>query len=129
MLFRSEGPSAAAGGQYDWTTKGSLVSKVIDEAVFTLPVGQLSAILEEPGALHIVRVIDRTDAGRIPFLEAQTGIKETLLVERRKKEMEEYLTKLRERTPVWSIFDDAEGEIRQASAVTPAPARAGAAAR
>lgn len=116
---RSEGPSASAGGQYDWTTKGSLVSKVIDEAVFTLPVGQLSAILEEPGALHIVRVVERTDAGRVPFLEAQTGIKEQLMLERRKKEMDEYLAKLRERTPVWSIFDEGEGEVRQAAAIAP----------
>lgn len=124
---RSEGPSASTGGQYDWTTKGSLVSKVIDEAVFTLPVGQLSAILEEPAALHIVRVVERVDAGRIPFLEAQTGIKEQLLLERRKKEMDEYLAKLRERTPVWSIFDEGEGQIRQAAAIAPAAPRGGVA--
>jgi parvulin-like peptidyl-prolyl isomerase len=103
---RSEGPTAATGGAYDWTTKGSLVSKVIDEAVFTLPVGQLSAILDDGSALHIVRVIERTDAGRTPFIEAQVEIRRTLEDERRKREMEEYLTVIRERTPVWTIFDD-----------------------
>jgi parvulin-like peptidyl-prolyl isomerase len=103
---RSEGATAATGGQYDWTTKGSLTSKVLDAAIFTLPVGQLSAIIEDGSALHIVRVTERTEAGRTPFIEAQVGIKEELLEERRKREMDEYLARLKERTPVWTVFDD-----------------------
>jgi len=103
---RSEGLTASNGGVYDWTNKGSLASKVLDEAVFTLPVGQLSAILEDGGMLHIVRVTERVEAGRTPFLEAQVGIRDTLQQERRKKEMDEYLAKLKDRTPVWTIFDD-----------------------
>lgn len=103
---RSEGPTASTGGSYDWTTKGSLASKVIDEAIFTLPVGQLSAILDDGQALHIVRVTERTEAGRTPFLEAQVGIKQSLQEERRKREVDEYLAKLKDRTPVWTIFDD-----------------------
>ncbi|MFM8495528.1 MAG: peptidylprolyl isomerase, partial [Planctomycetia bacterium] len=103
---RSEGPTASTGGSYDWTTKGSLASKVIDEAIFTLPVGQLSAILDDGQALHIVRVTERTEAGRTPFLEAQVGIKQSLQEERRKREVDDYLAKLKDRTPVWTIFDD-----------------------
>ena len=106
---RSEGPTAATGGAFDWTTKGSLVSKVVNEAVFTLPVGQMSAILDDGSALHIVRVIERVDAGRTPFIEAQVGIRDKLRDERRKKEMDDYLEKIRERTPVWTIFDETEG--------------------
>ena len=103
---RSEGPTAATGGSYDWTTRGSLVSKVIDEAVFTMPIGQLSAILDDGSALHILRVIERTDAGRTPFIEAQVGIRNQLQDERRKRQMDEYLATVRDRTPVWTIFDD-----------------------
>jgi parvulin-like peptidyl-prolyl isomerase len=103
---RSEGPTASAGGVYDWTTKGSLASKVVDEAVFTLPVGQLSTILDDGAVLHIVRVTERTEAGRTPFIEAQVGIREALYDERRKREMDDYLAKLKERTPVWTVFDD-----------------------
>ena len=117
---RSEGPAASRGGQFDWTTKGSLVSKVVDEAVFTLPTGQLSAILEDGDALHIVRVVERVDAGRTPFIEAQVGIKDQLTLERRKKEMDDYLSKLRERTPVWTIFDaDAGSGVQTASGTSP----------
>jgi len=102
---RSEGPTAATGGAYDWTTKGSLASKVLDEAIFRLPVGQLSTILDDGTALHIVRVTERTEAGRTPFVEAQVGIRQDLMDERRKREMDDYLAKLKDRTPVWTIFD------------------------
>jgi len=116
---RSEGPAASRGGQFDWTTKGSLVSKVIDEAIFTLPTGQLSAILEDGDSLHIVRVVERVDAGRTPFIEAQVGIKDQLVLERRKKELDDYLSKLRERTPVWTIFDaDSGNSVQTASGTT-----------
>lgn len=103
---KSEGPTAAQGGAFDWTSKGSLAAKTLDEVVFSLPVGQLSAIIEDGEALHIVRVVERKEAGRVPFLDAQVGIKESLLEERRKAASDEYLAKLRQRTPVWTIFDE-----------------------
>lgn len=40
---RSEGPTASSGGAFDWTSKGNLTSASLDEAIFSLPVGQLSA--------------------------------------------------------------------------------------
>jgi hypothetical protein len=44
----------------------------------------------------------------MPFLEAQVGIKATLYEERRQRQMNDYLDRLRERTPVWTIFDDGQ---------------------
>lgn len=106
---RSEGPTASQGGSFDWTNQGSLASKTLDEAIFSLPVGELSAILEDGELLHIVRVIERKPAGRTPFLEAQVAIREELMMERRKAASDEYLAKLRARTPVWTVFDDPAG--------------------
>jgi hypothetical protein len=103
---KSEGPTAPSGGAYDWTTKGALVSKVVDEAIFTLPVGQLSTILDDGSALHIIRVTERTEASRTPFIEAQVGIRMKLVEDRKKAAMEAYLKRLKDRTPVWTIFDD-----------------------
>ncbi|MGA0040497.1 MAG: peptidylprolyl isomerase [Pirellulales bacterium] len=105
----SEGPTAASGGNYDWTTKGSLRSKAINEAIFSLPVGKLSTILEDDMGLHIVRVIERTEAGRTSFLDAQVEIRDKIRAEKHAKAVEEYLTKLRDRTPVWTIFDEEDG--------------------
>lgn len=110
----SEGPTASRGGTYDWTTKGSLRSKVIDEAIFSLPVGKLSTILDDGSGLHIIRVTERTEAGRTSFLDAQVEIREKLRMERHEKAVEDYLAKLRDRTPVWTIFDDDSGQARVA---------------
>ncbi len=119
----SEGPLARQGGQSDWTTRGSLVSRVLDDAIFTLPVGQLSTILEDSAGLHIIRVVERTEAGRTPFIEAQVEIRERLLAERRERAMGDYLTKVRERTPVWTMFDAEEGENATATAGRATPPR------
>ena len=67
----SDGRTAAAGGLRDWTTKGSLAAEELDRALFGLPIGQLSPILESDTGYHIVRVIDRQEATRTSFPEAQ----------------------------------------------------------
>jgi hypothetical protein len=53
-------------------------------------------------------------------LEAQVGIKQSLQEERRKREVDEYLAKLKDRTPVWTIFDD---QPQTATARTPGDTR------
>lgn len=110
---RSEGPTAAQGGSFDWTNQRSLAAKKLDEAIFSLPIGELSAIIEDGEALHIVRVIERKDAGRTPFLEAQVGIREQLVMDKRRQASDDYLTKLRALTPVWTVFDDPTGSAVQ----------------
>lgn len=64
---RSQGIKAHRGGYYDWTTQGSLKSKVLDNAIFSLPPGRLSQILEDEKGFHIIRVTERRDAKRIGF--------------------------------------------------------------
>lgn len=106
---RSEGPTASTGGEFDWTGRGSLASAKLDEAIFSLPVAELSAIIEDGEQLHIVRVVDREEAGRTSFVEAQVDIRETLMAERQRHAADEYLAKLRQRTPVWTVFDAEAG--------------------
>lgn len=106
----SEGATAKHGGAYDWTTRGSLKSKIIDEAIFTLPVGQLSRILEDERGFAIVRVIERQEAGRVSFEEAQVKIRERLKKQHIERQIKEYLNEARKGIKVWTVFDDsAEG--------------------
>jgi hypothetical protein len=104
----SEGPTASNGGIYEWTTQGSLVSEVIDKAIFSLPIGELSAILDDQNSLHIIRVIERTDAGRTPFIDAQVAIRMSLRREKQENARKEYLDRLKDRTPIWTVFDEAQ---------------------
>ena len=53
---KSDGFTAKDGGVHDWTTKGALQCKAIDDALFTLQVGQMSSIIDSGPAFHIIRV-------------------------------------------------------------------------
>ena len=101
----SEDSTASDGGMHDWTTKGSLVYKPLDEALFTLPVGKLSPIIEDDHGFSIIRVVDRLEVMREPFSEAQVEIKKKIRKERASGQMERYVEKLRAKTPIWTIFD------------------------
>ncbi len=106
---RSQGATAPEGGAYDWTTKGSLVSKTLDEALFTLPPGTFSQIIETERGFHIVRVLERKDAGRTSFVDAQGEIKKKLKEDSVKKQINKYLDDLRQKTPVTTMYDNQPG--------------------
>jgi hypothetical protein len=108
-------PGAAAEGEtHDWTTQGSLVCEELDEAIFGLPVGALSRIIESKIGYHIVRVVERAQSEVTPFLAAQVEIKEKILAERTAKQLEEYLTRLEDKTPIWTIYDGDQRNLRLA---------------
>jgi hypothetical protein len=101
---KSDGYTAKEGGLKDWTDQGSLRIKAIDEALFTLEVGQMSPIIEDDDAFYIVRVLERKAAGRQPFTEVQGKIREDLKDERFQQAVEKFLTKLRGQASVWTAF-------------------------
>ena len=107
-----QGPHADQGGLHDWTNQGSLRSDVLDRAIFSLPVGRLSQIIEDEHGFHIIRVLERRDASRVPFTEAQVEIKEKIRKERTAAQMQAYLADLRQDTRVWTIFDQQNTEQR-----------------
>ena len=104
---RSDGPSAEQGGLREWTSQGSLVCEDLDRALFDLRPGELSKIIQSKTGYHIVRVIERQPARRIPFLEAQKEIREKIRQERLREQYREYLKKIEKQFPIWTIFDAA----------------------
>jgi len=102
----SEGPTARQGGQRDWTHKDSLSSENLNQAIFSLPVGQLSPILESENGCHIVRVVERRELTRTSFVDAQKQIKESIKEERFKKRYKEWVDKLHATYPIWTVFDN-----------------------
>jgi hypothetical protein len=101
----SHEPHAQDGGYYDWVSPGSLASKPIDQAIFSVEVDKLSQIIEDETGFHILHVLERKDPGQISFLEAQEGIREAIDNQRRSAEREKYFATIRARTKVWTIFD------------------------
>jgi hypothetical protein len=102
----SQGFTAAQGGQHDWTTQGSLASEALDRALFELPIGQLSQIIETPTGFHIIRVLERHEAGRTPFTQVQKEIKKKIQEQKQKEAFAQYVAQLRREIPVWTVFDD-----------------------
>jgi len=102
----SHGFNAASGGLHDWTTQGALALEEIDEALFSLPVGELSDLIETKRGFHIVRIVERTSANRTPFLEAQVEIKKKIQGEKRQAAFKKYIKKLREEIPVEYLVNE-----------------------
>ncbi len=102
----SDGITAAQGGVRDWTAKGGLVNEEMDKALFSLPVGQMSPIIQGPDGYHIIRVTEREEEAVRPFLEAQVDIRQKIVEQRSQKQFREYMAKLEARTPVWTIYGD-----------------------
>lgn len=102
----SHGSTASSGGVHDWTSKGSLVSKTLDDALFTLAVGTLSPILEDERGFHIIRVTERKDAGRKSFVDVQNDIRKTVQNKRMEDAKLEYLKEIKAQAQVWTIFDE-----------------------
>lgn len=96
----SHGFMASSGGQQDWVSKGSLVLKELDDAIFKLPIGKLSGIIESRDGFHVVRVLERTEAGHTSFLEAQVNIKKKIVETKRKAAFDKHMAELRAQIPV-----------------------------
>ena len=101
------------GGRQGWTTQGDLeVYKAVEAAVFRLPPGRLSEIFRDGDAWHIVRVLEREEVKRTPFEEAQVEIREEIRKLRGEEQIQDYLARLKEQIPVWTVFDD-DAEVAQ----------------
>jgi hypothetical protein len=99
---------ASDGGFHDWTGRDSLRSGVLNKAIFTLPVGALSEILEDDEGFHIVRVIERDDGGYQSFSDPKTQeIIRTKMEDARMNEArKEHSAKLKREIAIWNVFDE-----------------------
>ena len=102
---KSHGFTAQAGGQHDWTTKGALRNEEINQSLFSLKIGQMSNVIESESGFHIVRVLDRKQAGCTPFTEAQASIRKELGKDQQKGLAQAELAKLRKKSRIWTLFD------------------------
>jgi peptidyl-prolyl cis-trans isomerase SurA len=54
----SQDPTAAGGGDLGWVSKGDLVGPV-EDAAFSLTVGQVSGVVKSPTGLHLIQCVER----------------------------------------------------------------------
>ncbi|MBQ6108518.1 MAG: hypothetical protein IJK97_09950, partial [Thermoguttaceae bacterium] len=98
--------TASSGGKCDPVKPGQLASKPLEEAIFSQPVGELSAkIIEDEKSFYIIRVLERKELVKHPLSEVQTKIQNIRKTNKIDTAREEYLAKLRREIPVFTVFD------------------------
>ncbi len=111
----SDDLSSEDGGMHDWTTGGSLTSEVLNQAIFSLPVNQLSPIIEDQRGFHIVRAVERQELTRKRFDEVQSEIKKKIKADREGAATNAYIAQLRTKIKAWTVFDELAGRDEKAS--------------
>ncbi len=102
----SEDAYREQGGQMDWTAQGELMPE-LDEALFALKPGELSAPLRSRLGFHLLRVDDRRAADRLSFVEANRAIQQQLYQQKFAAAMSRWLAELRRRAYIQIPAPDA----------------------
>lgn len=92
----SEDPEVQRNGGEYTTTKTAVGIPELRQALFTLPIGELSSIIPTRQGLYVVKVVERTPAGKIPFDKAAPDLREYLLSQGVEKRLPEYFDKLKQ---------------------------------
>ena len=102
----SDGLNAENKGLQDWTNAGSLADQKIETLLFELPIGEPSELIESPrGYFQVVRVVERQNAGHVPFDEVQEKIRLKLLQTDEQGEMEKILEELWDSASIDSPYE------------------------
>jgi len=95
----SQGPAAAEGGDIGYIEKGMILPEV-EEVAFTLPVNQISTVIESPVGFHIIQVVDRRGAGLKSIESVRDEIRERIDQEKMEKKYGEWLEELRKKSHI-----------------------------
>jgi peptidyl-prolyl cis-trans isomerase SurA len=95
----SQGPEAAAGGDIGYIEQGAILHEV-DEAAFSLPLNQISRVIESSVGFHIIQVIDRRGAGFKAIENVREEIREKIDREKMEKKFGEWLDELRKKSHI-----------------------------
>lgn len=104
----SDALSSTHGGLNDWTNEGSIKCAPLDQALFNLPIGVLSQVIDDGRGYVLARVVERKEAGTTSFQEAQSAIQKKIKVDREKeardKTLAEFMQKHKPRA--WTVYDN-----------------------
>ena len=95
----SQGPAAAQGGDVGFIVKGAIIPEV-EAVVFSLPVEQLSEIIESSVGFHIIKVVDKKGAGLKPIATVREEIKAKIENEKLDKKFEEWIASVRAKSHI-----------------------------
>jgi len=89
-------PDAEDGGSMGWVAKGQL-EEVIEDAVFSLPVGKRSGILKSSYGYHIFEVMESLGEGYYSLPEVMEEIEGKLILQKRELSYRKWISDLKNR--------------------------------
>jgi peptidyl-prolyl cis-trans isomerase SurA len=92
---QSDGPSAAQGGDLSYFKRGVL-SKDLEDKVFTIKPGEVTDVIRTKQGFVILKVTEHSAAGVPPLKEVEPRIQDALYMEKLQPALRAYLTRLRE---------------------------------
>jgi parvulin-like peptidyl-prolyl isomerase len=90
----STAPTAPSGGDLGWLKRGEM-NPEIETVAFALGPGALSEPLTVPGGVRLLRLVEKTEGGMVPFDQARADIIKRLTQQRSEKAYDAYLEDLR----------------------------------
>jgi parvulin-like peptidyl-prolyl isomerase len=90
----SQGPAAAQGGDVGFIEKGTIIPEV-EAAAFSLPLDQVSELIESSLGFHIIKVVDKKGAGLKPIAMVREEIKTKIEDEKLDKKFDEWISSVR----------------------------------
>jgi peptidyl-prolyl cis-trans isomerase C len=100
----SEDPSRNQGGDLGYFTKGRMV-KPFEEAAFSLPVGQVSPIVETAFGYHLIEVLDRKPEAKTSYEEAKERIQQVLKNEKVRTQLRARIDDLKAKADVQRFLE------------------------
>jgi len=95
----SEGPSKSQGGDLGLFRRGQMV-KPFEEVAFSLPVGQVSEIVETQFGYHLIKVEEKIPASTIKFDEIKERLKAFLKQRKIGAKVQAYIAQLKEKAKI-----------------------------
>jgi peptidyl-prolyl cis-trans isomerase SurA len=91
---KSEGPSAADGGDLGFFKRGVMMAD-FEKAAFTLPVGGISEPIRTKFGWHVLKVEERRALAAPPLEEVKDKLREAMLRSQLEKYTDQYVQELR----------------------------------
>ena len=99
VKYSQDSGNAKQGGDLQYFTRGQMVPP-FEEAAFGAEPGSLSQVVETQFGFHLIHVIDKGAAGKIPFEEAKADIKDMLDASSQRKVVQQYLKDLKTKSTI-----------------------------